>query len=126
MTQALPPITLGDRLRAVRNVRGLSLRAAADPAGISPAYLQKLESGVVASPSPHALFGLAGVLDVEYGELLSLAGYPVPGEPPTTPSRVPTLIADALGSEPLDDDEARQLAEYLAFLRHQRRSAPAN
>ena len=36
---------LGDQLREVRRIRGLSLKAVAEPAKISIAYLQKLEGG---------------------------------------------------------------------------------
>ena len=43
---------LGDQLRSIRKLRGLSLAAVAEPAEISTAYLQKLEGGGVgASPS---------------------------------------------------------------------------
>jgi transcriptional regulator with XRE-family HTH domain len=119
MSHSSPPSLLGTRLRAVRELRGLSLRAAAEPAGISAAYLQKLERGVVESPSPHALHGLAEVLDTSYSDLMALAGYPVPE--PVGEARVPVLIASERSSEPLNDDEARQLTDYLAFLRHQRR-----
>jgi transcriptional regulator with XRE-family HTH domain len=119
MTRTTPPSALGTRLRDVRELRGLSLRAVADPAGISAAYLQKLERGSVESPSPHALHALAEVLDTSYSDLMALAGYVVPE--PVGERRTPMLIAAERSSEPLDDDEARQLAEYLAFLRHQRR-----
>lgn len=119
MTQKSLPSVLGARLREVRELRGLSLRAVAEPAGISAAYLQKLERGAVESPSPHALHGLAEVLDTSYSDLMALAGYVV--SDPARQVRIPMLIADDHSSEPLDDDEARQLAEYLAFLRHQRR-----
>ena len=110
---------LGQRLRDVRELRGLSLRAVAEPAGISPAYLQKLERGTVESPSPHALHGLAEVLDTSYGDLMALAGYVVPA--PERDAHRPMLIAGERSSEPLDDDEAQQLSQYLAFIRHQRR-----
>lgn len=120
MTHA--PSPLGARLRALRDLRGLSLRGAATPAGISAAYLQKLERGAVDSPSPHALHALAEVLDAPYSDLMALAGYVVPG--PATESHGPMLIAGERSHEPLDDDEARQLAEYLAFIRHQRRADP--
>jgi transcriptional regulator with XRE-family HTH domain len=118
MTQSCPS-ELGVRLRSVRELRGLSLRGVAEPAGISPAYLQKLERGAVTSPSPHALYGVAEVLDTSYADLMALAGYPVPA--PAGGPRKPMLIAGERSSEPLDDDEAQQLTEYLAFIRHQRR-----
>lgn len=103
----------------MRELRGLSLRAVAEPAGISPTYLQKLERGSVESPSPHALHGLAEVLDTPYANLMALAGYVVPAPPGE--ARGPMLIADDRSSESLEADEAQQLTEYLAFIRHQRR-----
>jgi transcriptional regulator with XRE-family HTH domain len=118
MTQDSPS-DLGARLRGVRELRGLSLRSAAEPAGISPAYLQKLERGGVESPSPHALHGLAEVLGTDYGNLMTLAGYVLP-EPPREPQG-PMLIAGERSAEPLDAGEADELADYLAYLRHKRR-----
>jgi transcriptional regulator with XRE-family HTH domain len=111
--------SLGGRLFDLRELRGLSLRAIAGKAGISAAYLQKLERDNVESPSPHALHGLAEALDTPYEDLMALAGYVVPG--PRAEPRVPMLIAGERSHEPLDDEEARALADYLAFLRHQRR-----
>lgn len=119
MTRKISPSLLGARLREVRELRGLSLRAVAEPASISAAYLQKLERGTVESPSPHALHGLAEVLDTSYNDLMALAGYVVPE--PASGALTPMLIAGERSSEPLNDDEAVQLREYLAFLRHQRR-----
>ena len=113
------PSALGARLREIRELRGLSLRAASEPAGISAAYLQKLERGAVDSPSPHALHGLAEALDTSYNDLMSLAGYVVPE--PSDSALTPMLIAGDNQGETLDPDEASQLRDYLAFLRHQRR-----
>src|SRR3954470_24255373 len=91
---------LGRTLKSVREMRGQSLKAVAEPAEISPAYLVKLEKGDVATPSPHILFRLAQVLGVEYLELMRLAGYVVPeaGE------RRSGALAQALSSQNLTDD----------------------
>ena len=70
--------TLGSQLRDLRRMRGLSLKAVADPAGVSAAYLQKLERDGVDAPSPHRLHRLAEVLDIDYADLFRLAGYPLP------------------------------------------------
>ena len=110
---------LAVRLRGLRDLRGLSLRGTAEPAGISPAYLQKLERGAVESPSPHALHALAEVLDTPYSDLMALAGYAVPEAPEGR--RGPMLIASERSAEPLEGDEAQKLSDYLSFLRHQRR-----
>jgi transcriptional regulator with XRE-family HTH domain len=127
--------TLGSELRNLRRMRGLSLKAVADPAGVSAPYLQKLERDGVDSPSPHRLHALARVLGVEYADLLLLAGYPLPeassGDVP--PGRRPSrsragALTSAKGSllrrafqseDQVSDDELEQLARYLAFLREQ-------
>ena len=66
---------LGARLAEQRRGLRQSLKAVADAAGISTAYLQKLERCEVKAPSPHVLRALAGALDVDYTALLGLAGY---------------------------------------------------
>jgi HTH-type transcriptional regulator, competence development regulator len=108
---------LGDQLRSVRQIRGLSLKAVSEPAGISTAYLQKLEGGEVRQPSPHILHRLGEVLDVPYTTLMELAGYVVP-------KREATLAGNsfdhALNSADLTDNERKAVAAFIAHLREQR------
>ena len=109
------PDSLGSQVHQVRRMRGLSLKTAAEPAGISPAYLQKLERDEVKKPSPHVLHALAQVLQVPYETLMQLAGYIVPraqnrGEPAS-------LLAYALSSEELTEEEMEVLARYLRWYR---------
>jgi transcriptional regulator with XRE-family HTH domain len=68
-------IELGKELRKARDAKGASLEAVAAPAGISSAYLHKLERGTVLSPSPRVLARLARTLDVPYLHLMERAGY---------------------------------------------------
>ena len=104
---------LGTTLRAVRDLHGKSLRAVAEPAGISVAYLVKLEKGEVTAPSPHVLHRLAESLGVEYIELMRLAGYIVPeSEGPRS-----NAMAQALSSKDLTEEEARAVAAFLELLR---------
>jgi transcriptional regulator with XRE-family HTH domain len=116
----MPANELGDRLRTVRNLRGWSLREAAEKAEISSAYLQKLESGQVQSPSPHVLYSLAQRLRVPYSNLMELAGYVVPSDSDEREA-LPNIntLAYALSSEELTDAEAAALAQYLAWYRSQ-------
>lgn len=101
-------------------MRGLSLKAVADPARISAAYLQKLERGDVGEPSPHILYRVADVLGLSYVRLMRLAGYIVPtGSRKGDESKAGT-IGFALSSEAVTEEEAQALAEYLAFLRSRR------
>ncbi len=71
---------LGERLKAARTVRNLSLEAVGREAKISQGYLHKLEAGRVTNPSPHVLQRLSGVLDIPYRDLMVLAGYLLPGD----------------------------------------------
>jgi HTH-type transcriptional regulator, competence development regulator len=66
---------LGRELRKAREDMGFSLEAAARPAGISGAYLHKLERGAVDNPSPRVLARIAAVLDIPYLRLMDRAGY---------------------------------------------------
>jgi transcriptional regulator with XRE-family HTH domain len=109
---------LGDRIREVRQIRGLSLKAVAEPAEISIAYLQKLEGGDVQQPSPHVLHRLGRVLDITYATLMELAGYVVPEKEGVLAGNT---FDHALSSSDLTDDERKAVAAYIALLRQQRK-----
>lgn len=116
---------LGNRLRTARELAGLSLRAAALRADISSAYLSQLEAGSVKGPSPHILHRLSEVYGVSYADLMTLAGYILPGS--KTPQERPQagLLEMALrSSTPLTDEERDALAEYLAWYRSRHRRPP--
>jgi transcriptional regulator with XRE-family HTH domain len=110
--------SFGEMLRRAREVREMSAVDAARAAGISAAYLSKLESDAVKKPSPHVLHQLSEALAVPYAELMRLSGYRVPGESnaSTTETVSAALFAD------LTDDERDELLEYLAWYRARRRS----
>ena len=109
--------TIGNVLRQAREVRELTAVDAARAAGISGAYLSKLENDAVKRPSPHVLHQLSEALDLPYAELMRLSGYVVPGDPdaPLTESVGAALFAD------LTVDEREELIEYLAWYRARRR-----
>jgi HTH-type transcriptional regulator, competence development regulator len=106
---------LGPQLREMRDRRGRSLSDVATEAEISPAYLQKLEAGGVKQPSPNILHKLAKALKVDYAELMRLAGYVTPGDSRATKRR--NELTYALSSEPLSEEEAKELARYLDWYR---------
>ena len=114
--------SLGAQLHDVRRLKALSLKAVAEPAGISAAYLQKLERDEVKRPSPHVLHALADVLQVPYAGLMEAAGYFVPAadEKKVQPGSV---LAYALSSEQITDDEAEVLARYLRWYRNEQAHA---
>jgi HTH-type transcriptional regulator, competence development regulator len=113
MTDSSP--TLGPTLKALRDLQDKSLKAIADQADISAAYLQKLERGEVTAPSPHVLHRLAGVLCTDYLELMRSAGYVVPESPGSSGA-----LAQALSAQNLTDDEARALSTFLKMYRKDR------
>jgi transcriptional regulator with XRE-family HTH domain len=115
---AVASTELADALRTARAMKGLSLKAVAEPAEISATYLQKLERAEVQDPSPHVLHRLSEQLGLDYGELMRLAGYVVPGARRRTTARAAGgPISHALSSEPLSEEEASALADYLTFIR---------
>ncbi len=111
--------SIGIVLRQAREVRELSAVEAARAAGISAAYLGKLESDAVKKPSPLVLHQLSEALALPYAELMRLSGYRVPGESSAEPVGA---VAAALFAD-LSDDERDELLEYLAWYRARRRSA---
>jgi transcriptional regulator with XRE-family HTH domain len=111
-------VSIGAVLRQAREVRGLSAIETARGAGISSAYLSKLENDAVKRPSPKVLHRLSEVLGVPYAELMALVGHPVPngGASPDRARLGEALFAD------LTDEERDELIEYLAWYRSRRRS----
>jgi len=113
--------SIGAVLKLAREVRVLSAVEAARAAGISAAYLSKLENDAVKKPSPPVLHRLSEVLAVPYAELMRLCGYLVPGE---TSARPAQAVETALFTD-LTDDERDELLEYLAWYRARKRSGRA-
>ena len=108
------PLRLGQELKAARAVRRRSLQDVAGAARISVAYLQKLETGSVHTPSPHVLRRLAGALGLGYRRLMELAGYLGPGEDELHGQPIVPAPAD------LTTDEWRAVAAFVRYLREQR------
>jgi transcriptional regulator with XRE-family HTH domain len=106
---------LGRFLRAARDAKALSLRDVERSTEISNAYLSQVESGRIKEPSPNVLFKLAELYQVDYAEVMDLAGYPSP----KLGRRKTEGALSRLG--PITAEEAGQLSEYLAFLRGRRR-----
>ncbi len=113
--------SIGTVLKRAREVRVLSAVEAARSAGISAAYLSKLENDGVKKPSPPVLHRLSEALAVPYAELMRLSGYQVPEASASKPAAAvdSALLAD------LTDDERDELIEYLAWYRARRRSGRA-
>jgi transcriptional regulator with XRE-family HTH domain len=111
--------SIGAVLKLAREVRVMTAVEAARAAGISAAYLSKLENDAVKKPSPPVLHRLSEVLAVPYAELMRLCGYLVPDTSRTGPAQ---SVETALFAD-LTDDERDELLEYLAWYRARRRSS---
>jgi transcriptional regulator with XRE-family HTH domain len=110
-------IRLGRELASARAEAGRSLREIAGRAGISAAYLQKLERGLVAEPSPKVLRQLANALELDYAMLMRLVGYEMPATAqPAHPLQVRLAAAD------LTSAEQRAVAAFVEHLVAQRPS----
>lgn len=111
--------SFGAVLKLAREVRELSTGDAARAAGISAAYLSRLESDAVKRPSPPVLHQLSEALAIPYAELMRLSGYRVPGDDATNT----TDTVEAALFSGLTTDEREELLEYLAWYRARRRAS---
>jgi len=112
---------LGEELRKIRHIRGVSLRKVEEETKISNAYLSQLENGIAENPSPHILHKLADYYGVPYESLMDTAGYL---QPPlkTKHQKRPSAIQAALLSADLDEREQKEVADFIGFLRSRPRS----
>jgi transcriptional regulator with XRE-family HTH domain len=111
---------LGRELADARAARGTSLKTVSSGAGISAAYLQKLERGQVESPSPRILLALSEQLDVKYERLMRLAGYAVPD----SRAEPAGALGQRLASASLSQSEEQAVAAFVELLVSQRRKPP--
>ena len=110
--------SLGEALRRIRLLTGKSLRDVERETGVSNAYLSQLETGSTKSPSPQILFKLSAAYEVPYESLMELAGHLK--ATPNAQQRTSAIHA-ALMSAKLTAEEEARVAEFIAFLRSQRR-----
>ena len=66
-------MTFGQRLRELRNRKGLTQKELADRAGVSITYVSKLETGALPPPREKTILALANILDGDQDELFGLA-----------------------------------------------------
>ena len=103
-------------LKQARQILRLSAMDVSRAAGISTAYLSKLENDSVKKPSPQILQQLSEALAVPYEDLMRLNGYLVPDARGTSDS---SRVTSALFGD-LTDDERDELFEYLTWYRARR------
>ena len=104
---------LGQVMRAARQAKGLSLRALEKLVGVSNAHLNQVETGRILQPSMALLFAISEALDLDYTELLRLAGH-VEARLPST-GAVPGV--SFRGSEDLTPEEADEVMRFIELLK---------
>ena len=104
-------------LKQARQILRLSAVEVSRTAGISTAYLSKLENDSVKKPSPQILQQLSETLAVPYVDLMRLNGYLVPG---VSDAGASSGVVSALFGD-LTDDERDELFEYLTWYRARQR-----
>ena len=107
--------SLGEELKSAREGKKLSLQAVSEPAKISATYLQKLEKGIVRSPSPHVLRRIGKVLDIPYLRLMMLSGYINRGL--IQSAKHTDMVAEETESM-LDGLNKKELESVRAFIRY--------
>jgi transcriptional regulator with XRE-family HTH domain len=106
---------VGRELLSARTAQRRSLREVAQAAGISAAYLQKLERAQVGEPSPRILLRLADTLGISYRRLMEWAGYDLPAT-----SRKLSPVADRVLAARLTEAEEKAVAAFVEHLIAQR------
>jgi transcriptional regulator with XRE-family HTH domain len=114
---------LGEALKSARQERSLSLQAVADPADITAPYLQKLERGLVNTPSPRVLARLSLALGISYLRLMELAGYLDEPQLAEAQSRRPK--PHPLLDQDLSPAEWSAVGDFIRTLRGRRKAGPA-
>jgi len=107
--------TLGSVLREVRQARGMSLRDVERRTGIGNAHLSQLETGTIARPEPALIWDLAVLYDLDFTELLELAGH---GQGPHAAGERMTVAVRALGE--LTAQEQSEVLQFMAELKRRR------
>ena len=100
-------IISGEKLKSLRQMRGLDRRALARAAGVDPSVVSRLERGLQQDVRGSVLVGLAGALDVPVDALLMVSHDAAPG------NIVPELAATMNELAHLPEDRQRQLAALL-------------
>ena len=111
---------LAEELRRIRGIRDVSLRDVEKATKISNAYISQLERGEVKNPSPNKLYKLADFYNVPYESLMESAGYMEKSKKGSAHKKPSTMQAALLNAD-LTEEQENQVAQYVEFLRSQKR-----
>lgn len=116
-------LTLGQYLASIRDDRDLTLRQVEEATNkeVSNAYLSQIETGKIQQPSPNVLHALANIYNIDYTQLMEIAGYIThtkPRKQHQRHGRVPTFAEHHLTPE-----EESELMDYLKFIRGRKKGS---
>src|SRR5688572_16973666 len=94
---------LGSVLRTARERRALSLRDVERRTGIRNAHLSQLETGTIAKPELALLWELAELYELDFTQLMRLAGHGAPEDSSGARRRRLTVALRALGELTADE-----------------------
>jgi transcriptional regulator with XRE-family HTH domain len=107
--------TLASVLREARQSRGMSLREVERRTGIGNAHLSQLETGTIARPEPALIWELAVLYELDFADLLELAGR---GAGTDARGEQMTVALRALGE--LTAQEQSEVLQFMAELKRRR------
>jgi transcriptional regulator with XRE-family HTH domain len=111
MTESRADDSLGGVLRRARAAAALSLRDVERRTGIRNAHLSQIETDTIAKPEMAMLWDLAALYDLDFAQLLALAGHTAGGDTSGRQRQRMTVALRALSRLSPDDQ-----AEALRFM----------
>lgn len=103
----------GQKMRKLREAKGISLRSFADRVDLSPTFISKVERGEFAPPTEERIKAIARELDEDVDDLLALADK-VPSDLNQIIRENPREMADFLRTaKGLSAGELRKITERL-------------
>jgi XRE family transcriptional regulator of biofilm formation len=121
--ETIDPTKLGTRLSQLRELRGLSVTAMADQAGLAKSALTKLEHGETENPGLRTLSALCRVLGVTIAELLDEKPS---GRDARRRTAEPEVLVAQRQFEALKEQAPQSLKEFLAQEEAQGHRVPAD
>lgn len=106
--------TLGQTLKAARELIPMTLRQVEEATGISNAYNSQLENDKIKKPSANVLYKLSCLYCIDLDDVLLAAGII------TEKQKIKEMNERLKTLKNLTPKEHEQLKEYLAFLRYKR------
>jgi HTH-type transcriptional regulator, competence development regulator len=110
-------VTLGKYLSSIRTAREMTLRQVEEATNkdVSNAYLSQIENDKIKQPSPNVLYALSEIYEIDYENLMELAGHIRPTKSRGQDEKhgcIPTFAEHNLTPE-----EEAELMNYLQYIR---------